>query len=78
MKQHRNKSFILLITFIFISLSFACKGESPSSKSSVLTFAKGADIGWLPQMEASGYKFLNKHRACGMLLFVDFRLSKSG
>jgi arabinogalactan endo-1,4-beta-galactosidase len=59
MKQHRNKSFILLITFIFISLSFACKGESPSSKSSVLTFAKGADIGWLPQMEASGYKFLN-------------------
>jgi arabinogalactan endo-1,4-beta-galactosidase len=24
------------------------------------TFVKGADIGWLPQMEATGYKFYNK------------------
>lgn len=24
-------------------------------------FAKGADVGWLPQMEASGYKFYNDH-----------------
>ena len=23
-------------------------------------FAKGADIGWLPQMEATGYKFYNE------------------
>jgi arabinogalactan endo-1,4-beta-galactosidase len=23
------------------------------------TFAKGADISWLPQMEANGYKFYN-------------------
>jgi arabinogalactan endo-1,4-beta-galactosidase len=24
------------------------------------TFVKGADVGWLPQMEATGYKFFNK------------------
>ncbi|MDP4241003.1 MAG: glycosyl hydrolase 53 family protein [Bacteroidota bacterium] len=40
-------------------LSFACKGESPQTVPSVDNFAKGADIGWLPQMEASGYQFLN-------------------
>ena len=30
--------------------------ETPAS-----TFAKGADISWLPQMEANGYKFYNKY-----------------
>ncbi len=25
-----------------------------------MSFAKGADVGWLPQMEATGYKFYNK------------------
>jgi arabinogalactan endo-1,4-beta-galactosidase len=25
------------------------------------SFVKGADIGWLPQMEASGYKFYNEN-----------------
>lgn len=31
-----------------------------SCKSSKTTFAKGADVGWLPQMEATGYKFYDK------------------
>jgi arabinogalactan endo-1,4-beta-galactosidase len=31
-----------------------------SCKSSKTAFVKGADVGWLPQMEATGYKFYDK------------------
>ncbi|MBF4506368.1 glycosyl hydrolase 53 family protein [Flavobacterium sp. JLP] len=31
--------------------------DTPDSKSDEKGFAKGADVGWLPQMEATGYKF---------------------
>ena len=49
-------SVLLWITAItLMSVSITCKAESPTQS----TFAKGADISWLPQMEASGYKFLN-------------------
>ena len=50
---------MLLALFSLMSVSITCKGESPLAVPPVNTFAKGADIGWLPQMEASGYKFLN-------------------
>jgi arabinogalactan endo-1,4-beta-galactosidase len=59
MKITFQKSFMLLALFSLMSVSFTCKGESPLTIPPVNTFAKGADIGWLPQMEASGYKFLN-------------------
>jgi len=59
MKIIIQKSFMLLALFSLMSISFTCKGESPLATPPVNTFAKGADIGWLPQMEASGYKFLN-------------------
>ena len=59
MKITIQKSFMLLALFILMSVSITCKGESPLAIPPVNTFAKGADIGWLPQMEASGYKFLN-------------------
>ena len=59
MKITIQKSFMLLVLFSLISVSITCKGESPIAVPPVNTFAKGADIGWLPQMEASGYKFLN-------------------
>jgi len=35
------------------------KGDSTSKSIDTCSFAKGADISWLPQMEASGYKFYN-------------------
>src|ERR1035437_6435965 len=53
------KSFLLLVAFSVMTLSFTCKGESPRVVPTMDHFVKGADIGWLPQMEASGYKFLN-------------------
>jgi len=59
MKITFQKSFMLLALFSLMSVSITCKGESPLAIPPVNTFAKGADIGWLPQMEASGYKFLN-------------------
>ncbi len=59
MKHTLKNSFILLVMFGLIALSLTCKGESPVATPPVTTFAKGADISWLPQMEASGYKFLN-------------------
>lgn len=54
-----KKPVIILLTFYLIILSFACKGETPIKLSTNNSFAKGADISWLPQMEASGYKFYN-------------------
>jgi len=43
-------SFILLLGCSTISGWLSVKNRG---------FAKGADIGWLPQMEATGYKFYN-------------------
>ena len=40
-----------LLLIVVLTLNFAsCKISKPA-------FAKGADVGWLPQMEATGYKF---------------------
>lgn len=43
-----------ILKIIAFSVLFA------SCKSSKASFAKGADVGWLPQMEATGYKFYDK------------------
>jgi len=59
MKHLIQKAFTLLGAFVLMSLSYQCKGESAVLKQVDATFAKGADISWLPQMEAEGYKFLN-------------------
>lgn len=49
---------LLMIVFLF-----GCKksgaGASPAPPVSTFVFAKGADMSWLTQMEASGYKFYN-------------------
>ncbi len=52
-KFSRKKSFRIIfgLSFIVISLFF--------KQSAKAQFVKGADVGWLPQMEASGYKFYN-------------------
>src|SRR2546430_10871141 len=48
---------------VLVILFFGCKkggaGPTTTPPPSNPTFAKGADISWLTQMEASGYKFYN-------------------
>jgi arabinogalactan endo-1,4-beta-galactosidase len=57
---HLKKHVVVLITLCFLSFTSFCKGVIPVvTPPTSDTFAKGADISWLPQMEASGYKFLN-------------------
>ncbi len=44
------KNYIMIVSIILISIfSFA--------KANAATFSCGADVSWLPQMEAKGYKF---------------------
>src|SRR3954463_12673638 len=49
-----NHFFICLL---FIVVASGCSVFKSGKKSN--QFAKGADIGWLQQMEATGYKFYN-------------------
>ncbi len=43
----------------FVCMIVGCSHRSAPLKSGAGAFVKGADIGWLPQMEATGYKFYN-------------------
>jgi arabinogalactan endo-1,4-beta-galactosidase len=57
MKTKKQAWYILLVIGLF-----GCKkneAASTTDSSSAAFFAKGADISWLTQMEASGYKFYN-------------------
>jgi len=54
-----QKSIMMTVVLIIMGLSFTCSGENQPKPTSDYHFAKGADISWVPQMEASGYKFLN-------------------
>ena len=52
--------------FLFVCLNFCCsKSNSNAVVKPVVvtdtTFAKGADVSWVTQMEASGYKFYDKN-----------------
>ncbi len=47
--------FLLIITILLFS---SCATSQKSTKN---TFAKGADISWLPQMEATGYQFYDSN-----------------
>lgn len=49
-KSLKIVSFLMITAILFTS----CKSKMTSEKYS---FSKGADVGWLPQMEATGYKF---------------------
>lgn len=53
----------LIIILFFICVVASCKAPEVVSPEQAFTipahFAKGADISWLPQMEATGYKFYN-------------------
>jgi arabinogalactan endo-1,4-beta-galactosidase len=47
----------LLFLFVAVLLSSGCSKRMISQTQIKPFFAKGADISWLPQMEATGYKF---------------------
>ncbi|MFA5326341.1 MAG: glycosyl hydrolase 53 family protein [Prolixibacteraceae bacterium] len=53
----------ILIVFLAITLLTGCSkaGTSQNPPTNTGAFAKGADISWLPQMEATGYKFYNSN-----------------
>jgi len=58
MKNTIRKILFLLALFIAIHFS-SCSKSQPQNPTPIIpdTFAKGADVSWLPQMEATGYKF---------------------
>ena len=47
----------LLLSFLFFTSCNSQMNVNQTATPIVATFAKGADVGWLPQMEATGYKF---------------------
>jgi arabinogalactan endo-1,4-beta-galactosidase len=53
-----NRTILVTFLWCLLAIFFAgCNAAKPGSKRK--PFAKGADIGWLQQMEATGYKFYN-------------------
>ncbi|NLH29513.1 MAG: arabinogalactan endo-1,4-beta-galactosidase, partial [Bacteroidales bacterium] len=48
------KKYLLLIPLILFGFSCQSKSQDQTKPLSTQDFAKGADISWLPQMEASG------------------------
>ena len=55
-----KKILNVFIILTYITLFAACTAQKASIQPQNESFAKGADISWLPQMEATGYKFYNK------------------
>lgn len=47
----------ILLSLIVLFFLTSCSTTSAQKKQKTLPFAKGADVGWLPQMEATGYQF---------------------
>jgi len=54
-------SFLLKITLLMLSIfTLQIEAQTPlqkQTKTKALAFSKGADVGWLSQMEATGYRF---------------------
>lgn len=55
----KTKKIILIFLYSAFLLLGSSKAYSVPSSISDSVFVKGADISWLPQMEATGYKFYN-------------------
>jgi arabinogalactan endo-1,4-beta-galactosidase len=65
---HISFGLMMLVTLLMYSCSHAQEVYLSPSKA---VFSKGADVGWLPQMEISGYKFQDtdgKEKDCLQLL----------
>ena len=48
------------LSFLLVLLYLSCVSCSSQLDKSATSFVKGADVGWLPQMEATGYLFLDQ------------------
>lgn len=63
MKSHNHKFLAAIAMFLLMAFTTISKSQNPIGKTPNCIkntfFAKGADISWLPQMEATGYKFYN-------------------
>ncbi len=55
----KTKISLLLSLTILLSLLFSSctKAQNSENKPTTFAFSKGADVGWLPQMEATGFQF---------------------
>ena len=49
--------FRFVVTSVLVSILFSCSASKNVQATAKNSFSKGADVGWLPQMEATGYKF---------------------
>lgn len=61
----------LLLSFLFFTSCNSQTNVDQTPTPTISAFAKGADVGWLPQMEATGYKFYDtdgKQKDCLQLL----------
>jgi arabinogalactan endo-1,4-beta-galactosidase len=52
-----KKSIKTFSLTVLLSLVFASCNSQTVTNPATVAFAKGADVGWLPQMEATGYQF---------------------
>ncbi|MDF9842622.1 MULTISPECIES: glycosyl hydrolase 53 family protein [unclassified Paenibacillus] len=67
-----RKRVLAIILFISMMLSTVFTGLPAKAEASAApgSFAKGADISWLPQLEALGYKFYNDNGEEQDLLYI--------
>jgi arabinogalactan endo-1,4-beta-galactosidase len=62
MKNSKSKILLLIVVSTSLLLSYCSSSQTPDpipnpNPTPVYNFAKGADVGWLSQMEATGYRF---------------------
>ena len=62
-----KKNILILFSAVMLLACFSCSSQTEIAPKPVepitsmpTTFVKGADVGWLPQMEATGYRFLDQ------------------
>jgi arabinogalactan endo-1,4-beta-galactosidase len=63
MNNPKSKLVFLLVFFIAVQLISCTRSQIPNPTLIIDNFAKGADVSWLPQMEATGYKFYDTNGA---------------
>ena len=62
MKKSKSKILLLIVVSTSLLLSYCSSSQTPDpipnpNPTPAYNFAKGADVGWLSQMEATGYRF---------------------
>jgi arabinogalactan endo-1,4-beta-galactosidase len=56
----KNPIYKILFYLFAVLLITGCAAKKAYRPNKAARFVKGADIGWLPQMEATGFKFYNE------------------